>query len=374
MNIKDFLAIVHCALYTGVPDSQLIALCSYIMNEYGISDKHIIAANEGNAVGIAAGYYLATGKTPIVYLQNSGIGNIVNPVTSLLNDKVYGIPCIFIIGWRGEPGVHDEPQHIFQGEITLKLLEDLDVASFIINKQTTEADVKCQMEEVFSPILASGKSVAFIVKKDALDFDGKIEYKNTNSMLREKIIERIVSVAGKDTIVSTTGKASRELFEIREARQQGHEYDFLTVGSMGHSSSIALGIAINKPERRVWCIDGDGAVLMHMGAMAVIGANKPKNMIHIVINNSAHESVGGMPTVASAIDLKKIADGCGYPFCKTVNDYEELEATLEEVKNASTLAFIEAKAAIGARADLGRPTTSPAENKNAFMHNIQKDK
>ncbi len=374
MNIKDFLAIVHCALYTGVPDSQLKPLCSYIMNEYGISDKHIIAANEGNAVGIAAGYYLATGKTPIVYLQNSGIGNIVNPVTSLLNDKVYGIPCIFIIGWRGEPGVHDEPQHIFQGEITLKLLEDLDVASFIINKQTTEADVKCQMEEVFSPILASGKSVAFIVKKDALDFDGKIEYKNTNSMLREKIIERIVSVAGKDTIVSTTGKASRELFEIREARQQGHEYDFLTVGSMGHSSSIALGIAINKPERRVWCIDGDGAVLMHMGAMAVIGANKPKNMIHIVINNSAHESVGGMPTVASAIDLKKIADGCGYPFCKTVNDYEELEATLEEVKNASTLAFIEAKAAIGARADLGRPTTSPAENKNAFMHNIQKDK
>lgn len=374
MNIKDFLAIVHCALYTGVPDSQLKPLCSYIMNEYGISDKHIIAANEGNAVGIAAGYYLATGKTPIVYLQNSGIGNIVNPVTSLLNDKVYGIPCIFIIGWRGEPGVHDEPQHIFQGEITLKLLEDLDVASFIINKQTTEADVKCQMEEVFSPILASGKSVAFIVKKDALDFDGKIEYKNTNSMLREKIIERIVSVAGKDTIVSTTGKASRELFEIREARQQGHEYDFLTVGSMGHSSSIALGIAINKPERRVWCIDGDGAVLMHMGAMAVIGANKPKNMIHIVINNSAHESVGGMPTVASAIDLKKIAEGCGYPFCKTVNDYDELEATLEEVKNANTLAFIEAKAAIGARADLGRPTTSPAENKNAFMHNIQKDK
>ena len=370
MNIKDFLAIFSCPLYTGVPDSQLKSLCNYLIDTFSVSDKHIIAANEGNAVGIAAGYYLATGKTPVVYLQNSGIGNIVNPVASLLNNKVYGIPCIFIIGWRGEPGVHDEPQHIFQGEVTLKLLEDLDIASFIIDKDTTEADIKRHMEEVFSPLIASGKSVAFVVKKGALDFDGKVKYRNNNSMLRERIIEHIVDVADKDIIVSTTGKASRELFEIREARHQSHEYDFLTVGSMGHSSSIALGIAMNRPDRRVWCIDGDGAVLMHMGAMALIGANKPKNMIHVVINNSAHESVGGMPTIASAIDLKKIADGCGYPFCETVNNYDELDDALEEAKNINTLAFIEARAAIGARNNLGRPTTSPTENKEAFMHKI----
>ena len=221
-------------------------------------------------------------------------------------------------------------------------------------------------------ILIQGSyNFAFVVKKGALDLDGKAEYKNTNTMLREKIIEHIVNAAGNDLIVSTTGKASRELFEIREAKHHGHEHDFLTVGSMGHSSSIALGIALKRPERKVWCIDGDGAVLMHMGAMAVIGANKPDNMIHVVINNNAHESVGGMPTVAGVIDLIKIAEGCGYPSCKTVSSYDELDAALKEAKKAEKLTFIEAKAAIGARADLGRPTTSPAENMRAFMQNIR---
>lgn len=371
MQLHSFIDALNCHCFFGVPDSQLKALCGYLINMYGISSQHIIAANEGNAVGLAAGYYLATGKTPVVYLQNSGIGNIVNPVASLLNEKVYGIPCIFIIGWRGEPGVHDEPQHVFQGEITLKLLADLDISSFVIDKQTTKDELMRHMQEVFSPLLASGKSVAFVVKKGALDFDGKAEYKNTNTMLREKIIEHIVNAAGNDLIVSTTGKASRELFEIREAKHHGHEHDFLTVGSMGHSSSIALGIALKRPERKVWCIDGDGAVLMHMGAMAVIGANKPDNMIHVVINNNAHESVGGMPTVAGVIDLIKIAEGCGYPSCKTVSSYDELDAALKEAKKAEKLTFIEAKAAIGARADLGRPTTSPAENMRAFMQNIR---
>lgn len=359
--------------FTGVPDSQLKPLCDYLISTHGISEKHIIAANEGNAVALAAGYYLATGKIPMVYLQNSGIGNIINPVVSLLNDKVYGIPCIFVIGWRGEPDVHDEPQHVFQGEITLKLLADLDIATFIIDKQTVEVDIQRYMAEVFTPLLAACKSVAFIIKKGAFDFDSKVEYINTNTMLREKIIERIVDIAENDIIVSTTGKASRELFEIREKRHQSHEYDFLTVGSMGHSSSIAFGIAINKPDKRVWCIDGDGAALMHMGAMAIIGANKPRNLIHVVINNGAHESVGGMPTVASTVDLRKIAEGCGYQFCKTANDYDELDVALAEAKKTKKSAFIEIKAAIGARTDLGRPTTSPAENMRLLMHNIQRD-
>jgi phosphonopyruvate decarboxylase len=301
MKVEKLVEIISSDFYTGVPDSQLKALCNYLIARYGIDPHHhIIAANEGNCTALAAGYHLATGKIPVVYMQNSGEGNIINPVASLLNDKVYAIPVVFIVGWRGEPGVHDEPQHIYQGEVTVKLLEDMDIKSFIIGKETTDAEVENAMAE-FRTILTAGKDVAFIIRKGALTDAPIVKYKNDNTMVREEIIQHIVKVSGEDPIVSTTGKASRELFEIRVANGQCHKFDFLTVGSMGHSSSIALGVAINKPDRRIWCIDGDGAVLMHMGAMAVIGANKPKNLIHIVINNGAHETVGGMPTVASQI-------------------------------------------------------------------------
>lgn len=363
----DFLK--NYDFFTGVPDSLLKPLCNYLMAAYGINKKHIIAANEGNAVALAAGYHLATGKTPVVYLQNSGIGNIINPVASLMNDKVYGIPCIFIIGWRGEPGVHDEPQHIFQGAITIKLLEDMDIRTFVISKDTTEAEVMTQLVE-WQPLLEAGKQVAYIVRKGAFEFDCKIKYKNSNKMLREEVIRHIVSITGTDLIVSTTGKASRELFEIREENKQGHQYDFLTVGSMGHSSSIALGIALQSPEKKIWCIDGDGAVLMHMGAMALIGANKTHNFVHVVVNNGAHETVGGMPTIAEKIDLVTIAKGCGYPNVVCVDDFETLDKELRKAKEREELSFIEVKCSIGARDNLGRPTTTAKENKENFMHNI----
>ena len=367
MKADKFAAIIGADFYTGVPDSQLRALCDYLMDTYGIDpNHHLIAANEGNAVALAAGYHLATGKTPVVYMQNSGEGNIINPVASLLNEKVYGIPMIFVIGWRGEPGVHDEPQHIFQGEITLKLLEDLDIAYFVISKETTDNELAEKMAE-FVEILSKGKQVAFVVEKGALGFDGKVRYENNNSMLREEIIKHIVEVSDNDPIISTTGKASRELFEIREAKGQSHQYDFLTVGSMGHSSSIAFGVAINKPDTKVWCIDGDGAVLMHMGAMAVLGSNAPKNLIHIVINNGAHETVGGMPTVAEKIDLVKYDEACGYPSAVCVDTFDALDKELKSAKVRNQLSFIEVKCAIGARADLGRPTTTALENKERFM-------
>ncbi len=355
---------------TGVPDSQLAPLCSYILNTRGVCSSHIIAANEGNCVGLAAGYYLATGKVPFVYLQNSGIGNIVNPVTSLINDKVYGIPCVFIIGWRGEPGTKDEPQHIYQGMITEEILKVLDIDTFIISPDTTDKEVAKQMEK-WQPRFEAGKSAAFLVRKGALQCDEKVKYKNDYTLTREEAIEHITKIAGEDIIVSTTGKTSRELFEIRESRGQSHKYDFLTVGSMGHSSSIALGIALNKPNTKIWCIDGDGAALMHMGAMAVIGAQKPRNLIHIVINNSAHESVGGMPTVASQIDFPKIAQGCGYLNTCSADNLETLTAALERAKSGKELSFIEVKAAIGSRPDLGRPTTTPRENKGAFMNYLK---
>lgn len=357
--------------FTGVPDSQLKPLCNYLMDTYGISDKHIIAANEGNAVALAAGYHLATGKTPVVYMQNSGIGNIINPVASLMNDKVYGIPCVFIVGWRGEPGVKDEPQHIYQGEVTVKLLEDMDIRTFIISKDTTEDELNAKMAE-FRELLGIGKQVAFVVRKGALECDAKVKYENANTMVREDIIRHITDVTGEDVIVSTTGKASRELFEIREAKGQPHGTDFLTVGSMGHSSSIALGIALQKPQKKIWIIDGDGAALMHLGSMAVLGANAPRNVVHIVINNSAHETVGGMPTVAEKLDMVKIAEGSGYPKAVSVDSFEALDKALEDAKSTDCLSFIEVKCSIGARDDLGRPTTTAQENKINFMNWLKK--
>lgn len=367
MKVEKFAEIIGSDFYTGVPDSQLKPLCNYLMRRYGIDPKHhIIAANEGNCAALAAGYHLATGKVPVVYMQNSGEGNIINPAASLLNDKVYAIPVIFIVGWRGEPGIHDEPQHIYQGEVTLKLLEDMDIKPFVIGKDTADEEVEAAMED-FRNLLSKGKDVAFVIRKDALSYDGEVTYGNRNTMVREEIIQHIVKASGEDPVVSTTGKASRELFETRAANGQSHQYDFLTVGSMGHSSSIALGVAVNKPDTRVWCIDGDGAVLMHMGSMAVLGANAPKNLIHVVINNGAHETVGGMPTVASGIDLVAIAKGCGYPNAVSVDNFDALDTELEAAKARNQLSLIEVKCAIGARDDLGRPTTAAMENKQNFM-------
>lgn len=371
MQVQTFTEILGADFYTGVPDSQLKALCNYLMNTYGIDpEHHVIAANEGNCTALAAGYHLATGRVPVVYMQNSGEGNIINPAASLLNEKVYGIPVIFVVGWRGEPGIHDEPQHIYQGEVTVKLLEDMDIRTFVVGKETTEDELKKDMEEA-APLLAAGRDVAFVIRKGALTYDEKIVYKNDNTMLREEIIRHIVRVSGHAPIVSTTGKASRELFEIREAEGQSHKYDFLTVGSMGHSSSIALGIAAQKPDTKVWCVDGDGAVLMHMGSMAVMGSLHPENLIHVVINNGAHETVGGMPTAAGSIDLVAVAKACGYKYAASADSFETLDKELEAAKERRGLSLIEVKCAIGAREDLGRPTTTARENKEKFMEYLQ---
>lgn len=369
MKIESFMKEMENAgidFYTGVPDSQLKALCDFLMHRYGIGKTHMIAANEGNCTALAAGYHLATGKIPMVYMQNSGIGNIINPAASLLNDKVYGIPCVFVVGWRGEPGIHDEPQHIFQGEVTIRLLEDMDIQTFVVTKETAESEIAGFLKEAESRF-GAGKSIAFVVKKGAFSFDETVAYENENQMKREDIIRSIAQTAGEDIVVSTTGKASRELFEIRESRKESHKYDFLTVGSMGHSSSIALGIAMNQPDQKVWCIDGDGAALMHMGAMAVMGANRPENLIHIVINNGAHETVGGMPTVAGTINLCTIAKGCGYQTVLHVETQPELTDALRTAKTARELVFVEVMSSIGARSDLGRPTTTAKENKENFM-------
>jgi len=367
MRVEALVDALGADFYTGVPDSQLKTLCDYLVEKYGTdSRRHVIAANEGNAAALAAGYHLATGKVPVVYLQNSGEGNLINPIASLLNRRVYGIPCILIVGWRGEPGVHDEPQHAFQGEITHKLLEDMEIPAFTIDVDTTPEQVRAEMTR-FQTLLAEGRQVAFVVRKNALTGDGPHRYQNGNTLLREDAIRQVVQAAGDDILVSTTGKASRELFEIRAANGQDHRHDFLTVGSMGHCSSIALGIALQRPEKRVWCLDGDGAALMHMGAMAVIGTAGVNNLIHIVFNNGAHESVGGMPTAAGRLRLADAARSCGYPRAFRADGGEALEQALAQCRGGEGLAFLEVCCAIGSRPDLGRPTVSPQDNKRGFM-------
>lgn len=366
MKADKFIDILGAEFYAGVPDSQLRSLCDCLIKRFGISKQHIIAANEGNAVAMAAGYYLSTGKTPAVYLQNSGIGNIINPVASLTNEKVYNIPCIFIVGWRGEPGVHDEPQHVFQGIITQRLLEDTGIDTFVLRESTSEDELEGKMKE-YRKRLKMGKNVSFIIARNALEAEGKQNYGNHYALNREEAIQKIAELTEDGIIISTTGKISRELFETRERWNQGHEKDFLTVGSMGHCSSIALEIALQKLDRKVWCIDGDGALLMHMGAMAVIGNQRPKNLVHVVINNEAHETVGGMPTVSNTMCLPKIALACGYDKAYTVENTNELEKVLAHCRNQSELSFVEVRTATGSRSDLGRPTRTPEENKEAFM-------
>lgn len=363
----DYLNGLGVDFFCGVPDSQLSPFCDYIEENC----NNIIAANEGNAVGIASGYHLTTDKYPLVYLQNSGLGNIVNPVTSLTHTKVYSIPIIYVIGWRGEPGVHDEPQHKKQGEVTLDLLDLLDIAHTNITKETSFDDLKDIFETKFKKELEDGNSVAVVVSKGAFS-DYKINKSNENTLTREEAIQIVTShLNDDDMIVSTTGKSSRELFEYREAQNQGHGNDFLTVGSMGHSSSIALGIALNNSEKRIFCFDGDGAILMHMGSLALVGSKKPENFYHIMFNNSAHESVGGLPTIMSDIDIKNIALSCGYNQVFTAKDKNELENVLDDFKNAEGPVFLNIDVSIYSRPDLGRPTTTPIENKNDFMKKLK---
>lgn len=367
MKVEDFVRVIGAEFYTGVPDSQLKELCNYLMVRYGIDPAHhVIAANEGNCAALAAGYHLATGKVPVVYMQNSGEGNIINPAASLLNTEVYAIPTIFVVGWRGKPGEHDEPQHIYQGQVTLKLLEDMGIPAFVMGEDTSAAELGRAMDG-FRPLLAQGQDVAFVVCRGALSYEGKVRYRNSYRLAREEVIRYIVGQSGKAPVISTTGKASRELYEIREMLGQGHGTDFLTVGSMGHSSSIALGVAVRKPGTKVWCIDGDGAVLMHMGALAVIGACAPKNLVHVLLNNASHETVGGMPTVAGSVDFPAVARACGYGYVATVDDVGGLVRELEILNRHEGLAFLEVKCALGARADLGRPKTLPVDNKAEFM-------
>ena len=248
------------------------------------------------------------------------------------------------MGWRGEPGVHDEPQHVYQGEITRELLDCLAVKNYVIEKGTTQEELAGYFAEI-SEEFEKGHQCALVIKKGSLETELKMKYQNVYPMSREEVVNLFIDAMKEDDIVvSTTGKLSRELFEAREARNQGHERDFLTVGSMGHSSMIAMGIAMNKKDRRVFCL------------------------VHVLFNNGAHETVGGLPTVSSHVDYLKIAEACGYENIFTAADKEELQEVFGKLDQAKGSVFIEVKTNLTSRADLGRPTTTPVQNKEAFMN------
>ena len=353
--------------YAGVPDSLLKNICAYISDHLD-SRHNIIAANEGGAVGIAAGYHLATSKIPVVYMQNSGEGNIINPLASLTDKEVYNIPVLLLIGWRGKPGVHDEPQHVKQGKVTLPLLDTMGINYQVLSQEESVAET--QIAEAVAYMKQTNEVYALVVEKNTFDtytLQNKVE--NALTLSREEAIQTVAAALGpKDCIVSTTGMISRELFEYRTAMGQSHERDFLTVGSMGHASQIALGIALEKPDRHVWCFDGDGAVIMHMGSMAITASKAPVNFVHVLFNNGAHDSVGGQPTVGLDIDVPAIAKAVGYKHAFSVGSAEELQQILRSPEILEGPTLIQVCVRKGNRKDLGRPTTTPIENKNALMH------
>lgn len=359
----DALASMGMEFFTGVPDSLLKDFCAYV-DDRSQPGQHIIAANEGNAVAIASGYHMATCKSAVVYLQNSGLGNAINPLTSIADKEVYQTPMLLIVGWRGEPNVKDEPQHIKQGRITPGQLELLEIPYQIVDASSDPWEIarwaRLQLDDTHSP-------VAILVKKDTFtSYKCQRDLATSASMLRESALEELLELTGDASIVATTGKTSREVFELREKRQE-KQRDFLTVGGMGHTASIALGAAIGQPNKPVVCIDGDGSTLMHLGALPIIGSQKPANLTHVLLNNAAHESVGGQPTVADRTDFRSIALASGYADYAVASTSDEIRTAWQQLAKVSGPVMLEVLIAIGSRDDLGRPTNTPHENKQAFM-------
>ena len=350
--------------FTGVPDSLLKYFCAYVA-DHASPGQHIVAANEGNAVALAAGHHLATGGVGVVYMQNSGLGNAVNPLTSLTDPEVYRIPVLLVVGWRGKPGIQDEPQHVKQGRITPGLLELLEIPCRFLEAWSP---LEPLLDELFSILIKTNSPVVLLTRKNTFS-----EYKTQepatplSSLLRETALEELLNLSSPDDlIVATTGKTSRELFELRVRRGETPR-DFLTVGSMGHTSSIALGVALGRPGQRVICLDGDGSLLMHLGTLPTIGATAPANLVHVLLNNGAYESVGGQPTGADRVDFARIATACGYNYHGPADSPNAIAAAWRSMETSTGPTLLEIRLRCGSRADLGRPATTAEQNKQAFM-------
>lgn len=354
-------------LFTGVPDSLLKDLGACIYDRTP-SERNIITANEGNAVGVAIGHHLSTGGYAAVYLQNSGLGNIVNPILSLAHPEVYSVPMLLVIGWRGEPGTSDEPQHTAQGRLTTAMLENLEIPFVVLDADAWQE----QVGELLETMRSTSAPVALLVRKGTFEAHPftRAEAPAGVELKREEALEEILTAIGPGAfVVSTTGMTSREVFEIRERRGEGHDRDFLTVGGMGHSSSIALGLALGT-DAPVYCIDGDGGFLMHMGAAPVNASNASGNLRYIIINNGAHESVGGQPTVGFEIDIESILRGAGFAHVERVSGGADIAPAIGRLASTSRGALV-IDTAQGSRPDLGRPTVAPRRNKLDMMERLR---
>lgn len=334
-------------LFCGVPDSHLNGFCCYLADN---PDRYqnIIAANEGSAVAIASGHYFATNAVPLVYMQNSGMGNALNPLVSLVDKHVYSVPMVLLIGWRGEPNTNDHEQHITQGEITTKLLEMLDIPYQIVAEDDNAIAslaswaVQTAAETKAPTALLAPKGVfAESRKKHPID--------DCYPMTREDAIEIVLDHVPKNSlVVATTGRATRELYYLRSERGESHDNDVLNVGSMGHASSIAMGLALAHSDRLVVCLDGDAAAIMHLGALTTISKYNLPNLLHLVLNNGAHESVGGQASCGHMIDFATIARGCGYR-AKAAESAAELIDCVSEYKDKATASFIDVRIRQGMR-------------------------
>ena len=360
-------------MFTGVPDSTFKGWMTFLEEKHGEKLTQIIAANECEATAIAAGYHISTGKIAVVYMQNSGEGKTVNPITSLCDPEVYSIPVILIIGWRGEPGKKDEPQHKKMGRIMIPLLETLEIPYRILPDNIQEAEkVITEMRDIADK---KNTPVALIIKKGIIEsYSTKKRpevYKSNLEMRREDAIKTVVAnLSGSEVIISTTGKTSRELFEYRVKRNEKPR-DFYTIGGMGCAASIALGVAMQKPEKKIFVFDGDGALIMQMGALATIGHYKPDNFNHILFDNEAHDSTGGQMTVSDTIDFEKVALACGYNYVSTVQTKAGLKEAIKKMKSSKGPQMLIVRVRKGARKSLGRPTTTPIENKESFMRALK---
>ena len=353
----------------GVPDSTFKGLISYFSSQNGGVFKHLIASNECEDAAVASGYYLAHQRPALVYMQNSGFCKTLNPYTSLLSADVYSIPALLLVGWRGKPGKKDEPQHKMMGRIMLGLFNAMELEYTVLEESTWED----QLEKARDYMGSKNRPYVIAIPKGLFDyFEIPQQDKNKAVLTREEALNIIVDNTSDDAVfISTTGKTSRELFETREQRKDYHGKDFYTVGSMGCASSIAFGVGLADSRKKIYILDGDGAALMQLGTMATIGHYKNSRIKHILLDNNAHESTGSQPTVSDSVNFPQIASACGYEYVESVENEEQLKKVLQQLENNGKLSLLVVKVKKGSRPDLGRPTTTPKENRDAFIRNFR---
>ena len=364
---KAFLEILtglDIDFFTGVPDSLLKSFNQVLpMNPR----QHLIAANEGNAIALGIGHYLATQKLPCIYMQNSGFGNAVNPLLSTCVPSVYGIPMLLLIGWRGQPNIKDEPQHVHVGKTMLQSLEAMEIPFQLLSPEFIET--KSALEKACRDARQHRSPFALIVPKDFFAKTSQETKQLDTGLTREQALKIVASHAPANAkYFATTGHLGRELYEHRQTQGQPHHDDFLNIGSMGHCSQIALGFHLGSKKPTV-CLDGDGALLMHLGALAICGqyAHAQHGFYHILFNNGVHDSVGAQPTVGHKVDWSLMAKACGYESYVRVEDEQGLVAACSGLFSKNKTCFIEIMIQPGARKDLGRPTQTPTQSLSQFL-------